>query len=67
VVETGESPADWRSARVYLEAMEMETGGPFFEQIKGNIAKAAGQGAADMIHAAIRFRIADVRGIIERA
>jgi hypothetical protein len=67
VVEAGESTADWRGARVYLEALEMEKGGPFFEQIKGNIAKAAGQGAADMIHAAIRFKVTEVRGIIDRA
>jgi hypothetical protein len=67
VVEAGENPANWRGARVYLEAVEMETGGPFFEQIKGNIAKVAGQGAADMIHAAIRFRITEVRRIIDRA
>ena len=67
VVEAGESPSDWRGARVYLEALEMETGGPFYDQIKGNIAKAAGQGAADMIHAAIRFRITEVRAIIDRA
>ena len=45
----------------------METGGPFFETIRGNIAKAAGPGAADLIHAAVRFRIKEVRGIIDRA
>lgn len=66
VVEPGESPADWRGARVYLEAVEMETGGPFFDQIKKNIAKAAGQHAADLIHAAIRFRITEVRSIIDK-
>jgi hypothetical protein len=67
VVEPGESVADWKGARVYLEAVEMETGGPFFDQIKGNIAKAAGQRAADMIHAAIRFKITEVREIVDRA
>ena len=67
VVEPGESAADWRGARVYLEAMEMETGGPFFDQIKHNIAKTAGQGAADRIHAAIRFKITEVRAIIDKA
>jgi hypothetical protein len=67
VVESGESAADWRGARVYLEASVMETGGPFFEQIKHNIAKTAGQRAADMIHAAIRFKITEVRAIIDKA
>jgi hypothetical protein len=67
VVEPGESAADWRGARVYLEAMEMETGGPFFDQIRQNIAKVTGQRAADMLHAAIRFKITEVRAIIDKA
>lgn len=66
VVEPGESPSDWKGARVYLEAAAMETGGPFFNEIRGNIAKAAGQRAADMIHAAIRFTITEVRAILDR-
>ena len=67
VVEPGESAADWKGARVYLEAVEMEAGGPFFDQIKVNIEKAAGPRAADMIYAGVRFRITEVRGIIDRA
>jgi len=67
VVEPGKTPADWIGARVYLEAVEMETGGPFFDEIKRGVAKAAGQQAADMLQAAIRFRIADVRPIMDRA
>jgi len=67
VVEPGESAADWRGARVYLEAVEMETGGPFFDQIKQNIARVAGQRSADMLHAAIRFKITEVRAIIDKA
>jgi hypothetical protein len=43
----------------------METSGDFYNQIKVNIAKAAGQQASDMIHAAIRFRITEVRPIVD--
>ena len=66
ILEPGETTMEWKGARVYLEAVDMETSGEFYEQIKRNIAKAAGQQAADMIHAAIRFRITEVRPIIDR-
>jgi hypothetical protein len=65
VMEPGETIMDWKGARVYLEATDMETEGEFHGQILHNIAKAAGQRAADMIHAAIRFRITDVRPIVD--
>ena len=65
VMEPGETVMDWKGARVYLEAIDVETSGEFYDKIKHNIAKAAGQQAADMIHAAIRFRITEVRPIVE--
>ena len=58
---------DWKGARVYLEAVDMETSGEFYDQVKQGIAKAAGTQAAEMIHAAIRFNITDVRAIVDRA
>jgi hypothetical protein len=66
VMEPGETVMDWKGARVYLEAVDMETEGEFIDQVKQNIAKAAGQQAADMIHAAIRFKITEVRPIVDR-
>jgi hypothetical protein len=65
VMEPGETVMDWKGARVYLEAIAIETGGGFYDQIKENITKAAGKAAADMIHAAIRFRITEVRPIVD--
>ncbi len=65
VMEPGKTIMDWKGARVYLEAIDIQTGGGFYEQIKENIAKKAGKAAADMIHAAIRFRITDVRPIVD--
>jgi len=66
VMEPGETVMDWKGARVYLEAIDLETSGSFYDQLKQNIAKAVGQQAADMIHAAIRFRITDVRPIVDK-
>ena len=65
VMEPGETVMDWKGARVYLEAIDLETSGSFYDQLKQNIAKAVGQQAADMIHAAIRFRITEVRPIVD--
>jgi hypothetical protein len=65
VMEPGETVMDWKGARVYLEALDIETGGGFYDQIKENIEKAAGKQAAQMIHAAIRFKITEVRPIVD--
>jgi len=65
VMEQGETVMDWKGSRVYLEATDMETEGNFYNEIKHSITKAAGKQAADMIHAAIRFKITEVRPIVD--
>jgi hypothetical protein len=65
VVEPGKTIMDWKGARVYLEAVEIEKGGGFFDEVKEGIAKAAGKAAADMIHAAVRFRVTEIRSVVE--
>ena len=45
----------------------METEGQFYDKVKENIAKAAGPQAAEMIHAAIRFKMTEVRSLIDRS
>jgi hypothetical protein len=65
VMEPGETVMDWKGARVYLEATDLETEGEFYDQIKQNIAKAAGEQAASMIQAAIRFKITEMRPIVD--
>ena len=65
VMEPGETVMDWKGARVYLEALDVETGGGFFDLIKNNITQAAGKAAGDMIVAAIRFKIVEVRPILD--
>ena len=65
VMEPGPTVMDWKGARVYLEAVAMEQEGALFDDVKRGIAKAAGQQAADMLHAAIRFNITEVRPIVD--
>jgi len=65
VMEPGDTVFDWKGARVYLEAIDMETSGGFYTQVREDIAKAAGQQAASMIHAAVRFRITGIRHIVD--
>jgi len=65
VIEPGERLMDWKGARVYLEVMDIETGGGLYDQIKENIGKLAGKEAADIIHAGIRFRITEVRPLVD--
>lgn len=65
VMEPGETVMEWKGARVYLEAVDIETGGGFFDQVKDNIEKAAGKQAAEMIHAAVRFNITEVRPLVD--
>jgi len=67
VMEPGETVMDWKGARVYLEAVDVEMSGEFYNKIKHDIAKAVGQQGADMIHAAIRFNITEVRPLVDVA
>jgi hypothetical protein len=67
VLEPGKTLMDWKGARVYLEALDIETGGGFYDQIRDDIARTSGEQTARMIHAAIRFRITEVRPIVDFA
>jgi hypothetical protein len=67
VMEPGQTIMDWKGARVYLEAVDIETSGQLYDEIKHDLAKAAGQQAPDMIYAAIRFRITEVRPLVDKA
>ena len=65
VVEPGKGLIDWKGARVYLEVAKIETEGGFLDQIKESITKQGGKQAGDMIIAAIRFNITEVRPIVD--
>ena len=65
VMEPGDSLMDWKGARVYLEVIDIETGGGFFDQVKEGIVAAVGEQAGEIIKAAIRFKITEVRPIVD--
>lgn len=64
IVEPGKGIMDWKGARVYLRATAIEESGAFYETVKEGIRKVAGDMAANMIYAAVRFEITEVRPII---
>lgn len=64
VMEPGATVMDWKGCRVYLTVEAIENEGALYEQIKGKIAEKAGEAAASMICAAVRFKITDVRALI---
>jgi hypothetical protein len=65
VMEPGETADQWSGARVYLEAQTIDQEGAFYEEIKANIAKVAGEDAAKMIFAGVRFKITEMRPIMD--
>jgi len=64
VVEPGESPTDWKGARLYLEMDSFERYGELLDSFREKIRKVAGDKSANAIVAAIRFKITDVRPLI---
>ena len=64
-MEPGASPVEWKGARVYLEAVAINTEGDLFDQLKEKISRVAGEHSAKMMHALIRFNITDVRPLID--
>ena len=64
VVEPGESVMDWKGCRVYLEVQTIETEGNLYDTIKAKIGEMAGEAAAKMIHAAVRFQVTEVRALL---
>ena len=65
VMEPGETVMDWKGARVYLEAVDLATDGEFYNQTKQHITKSSGVQAVKMIQAAVRFKITEVRPIVD--
>ena len=65
ILEPGKTLMDWKGAKVYLEVVDLETEGEFYEQIKQNIAKVSGKQGAAMIRAAVRFKITEARPIVD--
>lgn len=67
VVEPGESTAQWKGARLYLEVDSYERYGELLDSFREKIRQVAGDQSANAIVAAIRFKITDVRPLIAPA
>ena len=65
IVEEGEAFMDWKGLRVYLKMKEYATSGETLETYKKQVARAAGEDAAAMIHASVTFEVAEVRPLID--
>ncbi len=64
VIEPGDSPTEWKGARLYLEMDSFERYGELLDSFREKIRKVAGDQSANAIVAAIRFKITDVRPLI---
>ncbi len=64
VVEPGDSPTQWKGARLYLEMESFERYGEVLDSFRSKIRKIAGDKSANAIVAAIRFKVLDVRPLI---
>ncbi len=65
IVEPGRSLSEWKGIRVYLEVQEIARSGPVLEELKNQIAKVSGKEGAAMMSAAVTFRVAEVRPLID--
>ena len=65
VVEPGEISRDSRAVRVYLSLTAIETEGDLLNKFKEEVASRAGKEAAEGIKAVIRFKITEVRPLID--
>jgi hypothetical protein len=64
-MEPGKEFMDWKGLRVYLEVKDLVTSGPVFDTFKAQMAKVAGEAAAAMVYAVVKFEITGVRPLID--
>ena len=65
VMEPGETITEWKGVRIYVRMTECRTSGEKLDDLKAGIAKAAGEGAAKMMHAAVTFEIREIRPLAD--
>jgi hypothetical protein len=65
VMEPGATLADWKGIRVYLEVKNIAKSGPVLDNYKAQMAKVAGEDAAKMMAAVVKFGIVEVRPLID--
>jgi hypothetical protein len=64
VIEPGESPSEWKGARLYLEMESLEGYGELLDSLREKIRKMGGDQSANAIKAAVRFKIVDIRPLV---
>ena len=65
VVEPGEISRASKGVRIYLEMTAIETTGDLLDKFKVEVGRRAGKEAAEGIKAAIRFKITEVRPLVD--
>ncbi|KQC08829.1 MAG: pyridoxamine 5-phosphate oxidase [Methanolinea sp. SDB] len=65
IMEPGETITDWKGVRVYLKRTDLATSGPLLDGLKSQLARVAGEAAANMMDAAVKFEIIEIRPLID--
>lgn len=65
VMEPGKTIKDWKGVRIYVTMIDCQTSGKKLDQLKAGVAKHAGENAAKMMHAAVTFKIQEIRPLAD--
>jgi len=65
IMEPGKSLMEWKGIRVYLNMKNAATSGPKLDDYKSQMTKAFGPDAAKMVHAAVTFKVTEVRPLVD--
>jgi hypothetical protein len=61
IMEPSADFMDWKGIRVYLKVQNIATIGPVLDTFRAQMAKVAGEEAAEMIYATVSFSVTEVR------
>ena len=65
IMEPGAAVTEWKGVRIYLKCVALETSGAKLDGIKAKISEVAGEGAAQMIQAAVTFEVGEIRPLAD--
>jgi hypothetical protein len=65
IMEPGETAADWKGVRIYVQMTDCQTSGERLEEVKADVTKRLGENAAKIIHAAVTFEVRDIRPVAD--
>jgi predicted mannosyl-3-phosphoglycerate phosphatase (HAD superfamily) len=65
VVRPAKEVVNWKGVRVYARLQDVETEGPTLKTLKDEATVMAGEMAARVLYAALRFRIVEARPLID--